>query len=195
MDSITLSPLKLCAPNHVRLRCCGCRRTVRPSRETPSVNLNRDTVLNANTIPQMDVQPYGPVRVRALLFWRVAGEQWITGTNVATSLRLVLVEPDEPIDRDCPIWPGPEDTLGLEGEPHRGDRGDWPCPHSCCSSPHLPKVRPVSLSVRPPHQRAGAVFCRVRRDVASERSASSRAWGDRAPSSSVVHVFEHHAEG
>lgn len=78
------------------------------------MDLNRDTVLNANTIPQMGTQPYGPVRVRALLFWRVAGEQWITGTAVATSPSLLLVEPDEPIDRDYPLWLGPEDMHALD---------------------------------------------------------------------------------
>lgn len=81
------------------------------------VDLNRDTVLNANTVPQMGVQSYGPMRVHALLFWRVAGEKWITGTAVATSPRLLLVEPDEPIDRDYPLWLPPEDLHALDIDP------------------------------------------------------------------------------
>ena len=88
------------------------------------MDLNRDTVLNANTIPQMGTQPVTPVRVRALLFWRVAGEQWITGTAVATSPRLLLIEPDEPIDRDYPLWLGPEDLRALDetAAPDEDDR-------------------------------------------------------------------------
>jgi len=88
------------------------------------VDLTRDTVLNANTIPQMGTQPYGPVRVRAQLFWRVAGEQWITGTAVATSPSLILVEPDEPIDRDYPLWLGPEDMHALDDEAASTDEDD-----------------------------------------------------------------------
>lgn len=87
------------------------------------MNLNRDAELNANEIPHMDVQPYGPVRVCALLFWPVAGEQWITGTAAATSPRPLLAEPDEPIDRDQPPWLPPEDvrTLDIERAPDEDD--------------------------------------------------------------------------
>lgn len=94
----------------------GRGASVVPGWDAAAVDLNRDTVLNANTIPQMGVEPHGPVRVRALLFWRVASEQWITGTVVATSPRLLLVEPDEPIDRDYPLWLPPEDIRALDIE-------------------------------------------------------------------------------
>ena len=88
------------------------------------MDLNRDTVLNANTIPQIGTQPIAPVRVRALLFWRVAGEQWITGTAVATSPRLLLIEPDELIDRDYPLWLPPADlrAIDVQAPPDEDDR-------------------------------------------------------------------------